>query len=100
VFYGGFIGKLNLLFISLHTQNINRMKQISSITNQELKMMQDDLSFKSTEMQKSQTTARNLTSGENSSQDFLFCFVLFCFVSFFSFFNNKLEPQKLIFILF
>ncbi|XP_029332301.1 intraflagellar transport protein 74 homolog [Mus caroli] len=44
------------------SRNINRMKQISSITNQELKMMQDDLSFKSTEMQKSQTTARNLTS--------------------------------------
>lgn len=82
MFYGGFIGKLNLLFISLHTQNINRMKQISSITNQELKMMQDDLSFKSTEMQKSQTTARNLTSGENSSQDFLFCFVLFLFFLF------------------
>lgn len=58
------------------------MKQISSITNQELKMMQDDLSFKSTEMQKSQTTARNLTSGENSSQDFLFCFVLFLFFLF------------------
>lgn len=26
-------------------------------------MMQDDLNFKSTEMQKSQSTARNLTSG-------------------------------------
>nr|XP_030686199.1 intraflagellar transport protein 74 homolog isoform X4 [Globicephala melas] len=44
------------------SRNINRMKQISSITNQELKMMQDDLNFKSTEMQKSQSTARNLTS--------------------------------------
>lgn len=42
------------------------MKQISSITNQELKMMQDDLNFKSTEMQKSQSTARNLTSGEKT----------------------------------
>ncbi|XP_045436239.1 intraflagellar transport protein 74 homolog isoform X1 [Pipistrellus kuhlii] len=45
------------------SRNINRMKQISSITNQELKIMQDDLNFKSTEMQKSQSTARNLTSG-------------------------------------
>lgn len=44
------------------SRNINRMKQISSISNQELKMMQDDLNFKSTEMQKSQNTARNLTS--------------------------------------
>lgn len=53
-------------FMSLQIQNINRMKQISSITNQELKMMQDDLNFKSTEMQKSQSTARNLTSGEKT----------------------------------
>lgn len=50
------------------SRNINRMKQISSITNQELKMMQDDLSFKSTEMQKSQTTARNLTSDSQRLQ--------------------------------
>uniref|UniRef100_A0A2R8Z621 Intraflagellar transport 74 n=1 Tax=Pan paniscus TaxID=9597 RepID=A0A2R8Z621_PANPA len=44
------------------SRNINRMEQISSITNQELKMMQDDLNFKSTEVQKSQSTAQNLTS--------------------------------------
>ncbi|XP_064147892.1 intraflagellar transport protein 74 homolog isoform X4 [Loxodonta africana] len=50
------------------SRNINRMKQISSITNQELKMMQDDLSFKSTEMQKSQSTARNLTSDSQRLQ--------------------------------
>ncbi|EPQ19383.1 Intraflagellar transport protein 74 like protein [Myotis brandtii] len=48
--------------------NINRMKQISSITNQELKIMQDDLNFKSTEMQKSQSTARNLTSDSQRLQ--------------------------------
>lgn len=30
-------------------------------------MMQDDLNFKSTEMQKSQSTARNLTSGEETT---------------------------------
>uniref|UniRef100_A0A452RGG5 Intraflagellar transport 74 n=1 Tax=Ursus americanus TaxID=9643 RepID=A0A452RGG5_URSAM len=41
---------------------------ISSITNQELKMMQDDLNFKSTEMQKSQSTARNLTSDSQRLQ--------------------------------
>ncbi|XP_040613092.1 intraflagellar transport protein 74 homolog isoform X2 [Mesocricetus auratus] len=50
------------------SRNINRMKQISSITNQELKMMQDDLGFKSTEMQKSQTTVRNLTSDSQRLQ--------------------------------
>ncbi|XP_073873462.1 intraflagellar transport protein 74 homolog isoform X5 [Macaca fascicularis] len=50
------------------SRNINRMKQISSITNQELKMMQDDLNFKSTEVQKSQSTARNLTSDSQRLQ--------------------------------
>ncbi|KAL2781634.1 intraflagellar transport protein 74-like protein isoform c, partial [Daubentonia madagascariensis] len=50
------------------SRDINRMKQISSITNQELKMMQDDLNFKSTEMQKSQSTARNLTSDSQRLQ--------------------------------
>lgn len=50
------------------SRNINRMKQISSITNQELKIMQDDLNFKSTEMQKSQSTARNLISDSQRLQ--------------------------------
>ncbi|XP_063465894.1 intraflagellar transport protein 74 homolog isoform X2 [Symphalangus syndactylus] len=44
------------------SRNINLMKQIPSISNQELKMMQDDLNFKSTEVQKSQSTVQNLTS--------------------------------------
>ncbi|XP_038659955.1 intraflagellar transport protein 74 homolog isoform X3 [Scyliorhinus canicula] len=45
-----------------HTsRNMNRMKQISSITANELKSMQEDLNFKETEMQKSQTTAKGLT---------------------------------------
>ncbi|XP_048450968.1 intraflagellar transport protein 74 homolog [Rhincodon typus] len=45
-----------------HTsRNMNRMRQISSITAHELKSMQEDLSFKETEMQKSQTTAKGLT---------------------------------------
>lgn len=60
-FLKSFIGAINGIFstfMSLQIQNINRMKQISSITNQELEMMQDDLNFKSTEMQKSQSTAR------------------------------------------
>lgn len=42
------------------------MKQISSVTNQELKIMQEDLTFKSNEMQKSQSTAKNLITGEIS----------------------------------
>ncbi|KAM8962173.1 intraflagellar transport protein 74 homolog [Pelodytes ibericus] len=44
------------------SRNMNRMKQISSVTAQELKIMQDDLNFKETEMHKSQSTAKNLTS--------------------------------------
>ncbi|NXM85879.1 IFT74 protein, partial [Oenanthe oenanthe] len=42
------------------SRNLNHMKQISSVTNQELKIMQEDLTFKSSEMQKSQSTAKNL----------------------------------------
>lgn len=49
---------------SFFIQNINRMKQISSVTNQELKIMQEDLTFKSNEMQKSQSTAKNLGTGK------------------------------------
>lgn len=52
-----------ILYYSFITQNINRMKQISSVTNQELKIMQEDLTFKSSEMQKSQSTAKNLDIG-------------------------------------
>ncbi|XP_072904795.1 intraflagellar transport protein 74 homolog isoform X1 [Hemitrygon akajei] len=45
-----------------HTsRNMNRMRQISSVTAYELKSMQEDLNFKETEMQKSQTTAKGLT---------------------------------------
>ena len=44
------------------------MKQISSVTNQELKIMQEDLTFKSNEMQKSQSTAKNLITGEISNE--------------------------------
>ncbi|XP_075682570.1 intraflagellar transport protein 74 homolog [Rhinoderma darwinii] len=44
------------------SRNINRMKQISSVTSQDLKIMQEDLTFKETEMYKSQSTAKNLTS--------------------------------------
>lgn len=44
-------------------QNINRMQQLSAVTAQELKSMQEDLSFKETEMQKSQSTAKGLSSG-------------------------------------
>ncbi|KAI7790653.1 intraflagellar transport protein 74-like protein, partial [Triplophysa rosa] len=44
------------------SRNINRMQQLSAVTAQELKSMQEDLSFKETEMQKSQSTAKGLSS--------------------------------------
>ncbi|XP_026528065.1 intraflagellar transport protein 74 homolog isoform X2 [Notechis scutatus] len=51
----------NIVALLEHSsRNVSRMKQISSVTNQELKMMQEDLTFKSSEMQKSQSTAKNL----------------------------------------
>ncbi|XP_039615639.1 intraflagellar transport protein 74 homolog isoform X2 [Polypterus senegalus] len=46
-----------------HTsRNMNRLKQISSVTASELKTMQEDLTFKETEMQKSQSTAKGLSA--------------------------------------
>ncbi|NWT07675.1 IFT74 protein, partial [Vireo altiloquus] len=50
------------------SRNLNHMKQISSVTNQELKMMQEDLTFKSNEMQKSQNTAKNLITESQKLQ--------------------------------
>ncbi|KAL8203065.1 UNVERIFIED_CONTAM: hypothetical protein K2H54_038174 [Gekko kuhli] len=51
----------NIVALLEHSsRNLNCMKQISSVTNQELKIMQEDLTFKSSEMQKSQSTAKNL----------------------------------------
>ncbi|NXW81312.1 IFT74 protein, partial [Hirundo rustica] len=51
----------NIVALLEHSsRNLNHMKQISSVTNQELKIMQEDLTFKSNEMQKSQSTAKNL----------------------------------------
>ncbi|PKU46253.1 hypothetical protein llap_3477 [Limosa lapponica baueri] len=50
------------------SRNVNRMKQISSVTNQELKIMQEDLTFKSNEMQKSQSTAKNLLTESQKLQ--------------------------------
>ncbi|XP_006127307.1 intraflagellar transport protein 74 homolog isoform X4 [Pelodiscus sinensis] len=53
----------NIVALLEHSsRNVNRMKQISSVTNQELKIMQEDLTFKSNEMQKSQSTAKNLST--------------------------------------
>ncbi|XP_062455933.1 intraflagellar transport protein 74 homolog isoform X2 [Rhea pennata] len=53
----------NIIALLEHSsRNVNRMKQISSVTNQELKIMQEDLTFKSSEMQKSQSTAKNLST--------------------------------------
>ncbi|XP_007890761.1 intraflagellar transport protein 74 homolog isoform X1 [Callorhinchus milii] len=50
------------------SRNMNRMKQISSITANELKSMQEDLNFKETEMQKSQNTAKSLTDESHRLQ--------------------------------
>lgn len=58
--------KIKCILLVGNSQNVNCMKQISSVTNQELKIMQEDLTFKSTEMQKSQNTAKYLLTGEIS----------------------------------
>ncbi|TSL28302.1 Tyrosine-protein kinase receptor Tie-2 [Bagarius yarrelli] len=51
---------------------MNRMNQLSAVSPHELKSMQDDLSFKETEMQKSQSTADGLSSEcERLQQDLL-----------------------------
>ncbi|XP_015705387.1 intraflagellar transport protein 74 homolog isoform X1 [Coturnix japonica] len=50
------------------SRNVNRMKQISSVTSQELKIMQEDLTFKSSEMQKSQNTAKYLITESQKLQ--------------------------------
>ncbi|KAL0963217.1 hypothetical protein UPYG_G00351240 [Umbra pygmaea] len=53
----------NIVTLLEHSsKNINRMRQISSVTAGELKSMQEDLSFKETEMHKSQNTAKGLSS--------------------------------------
>ncbi|XP_072260421.1 intraflagellar transport protein 74 homolog [Pyxicephalus adspersus] len=53
----------NIVTLLEHSsRNISRMRQISSVTAQELKIMQEDLSFKETEMHKSQSTSKNLTA--------------------------------------
>ncbi|CAM4547761.1 unnamed protein product [Leuciscus chuanchicus] len=54
------------------SRNISRLHQLSAVTAQELRSMQDDLSFKETEMQKSHSTARGLSSeSERLQQDLL-----------------------------
>ncbi|XP_044283612.1 intraflagellar transport protein 74 homolog isoform X2 [Varanus komodoensis] len=59
----------NIVALLEHSsRNVNRMKQISSVTNQELKIMQEDLTFKSSEMQKSQSTAKNLDTDSQRLQ--------------------------------
>ncbi|TRY87953.1 hypothetical protein DNTS_005236 [Danionella cerebrum] len=45
------------------SRNLSRLERISSVSSQELQIMQDDLNFKENEMQKSQSTARGLSSG-------------------------------------
>ncbi|NXA01567.1 IFT74 protein, partial [Nesospiza acunhae] len=59
----------NIVTLLEHSsRNLNHMKQISSVTNQELKIMQEDLTFKSNEMQKSQSTAKNLITESQKLQ--------------------------------
>uniref|UniRef100_A0A8C0BAN3 Intraflagellar transport 74 n=1 Tax=Buteo japonicus TaxID=224669 RepID=A0A8C0BAN3_9AVES len=59
----------NIVALLEHSsRNVNHMKQISSVTNQELKIMQEDLTFKSNEMQKSQSTAKNLITESQKLQ--------------------------------
>ncbi|NWU19076.1 IFT74 protein, partial [Dyaphorophyia castanea] len=59
----------NIVALLEHSsRNLNHMKQISSVTNQELKIMQEDLTFKSNEMQKSQNTAKNLITESQKLQ--------------------------------
>ncbi|NXI45161.1 IFT74 protein, partial [Galbula dea] len=59
----------NIVALLEHSsRNVNRMEQISSVTNQELKIMQEDLTFKSNEMQKSQSTAKNLITESQKLQ--------------------------------
>uniref|UniRef100_A0A8C1DG02 Intraflagellar transport 74 n=1 Tax=Cyprinus carpio carpio TaxID=630221 RepID=A0A8C1DG02_CYPCA len=54
------------------SRNLNRLQQLSAVTAQELRSMQEDLSFKETEMQKSQSTAKGLSSeSERLQQDLL-----------------------------
>ncbi|KAL7837945.1 hypothetical protein AOLI_G00263490 [Acnodon oligacanthus] len=51
---------------------MNRLNLLSSVSPHELKSMQEDLSFKETEMQKSQSTAKGLSSeSERLQQDLL-----------------------------
>ncbi|NXC90548.1 IFT74 protein, partial [Cercotrichas coryphoeus] len=59
----------NIVALLEHSsRNLNHMKQISSVTNQELKIMQEDLTFKSSEMEKSQSTAKNLITESQKLQ--------------------------------
>ncbi|NXJ14320.1 IFT74 protein, partial [Odontophorus gujanensis] len=59
----------NIIALLEHSsRNVNRMKQISSVTNEELKIMQEDLTFKSNEMQKSQNTAKYLITESQKLQ--------------------------------
>ncbi|NXU78799.1 IFT74 protein, partial [Oreotrochilus melanogaster] len=59
----------NIVALLEHSsRNVNHMKQISSVTNQELKIIQEDLTFKSNEMQKSQSTAQNLVTESQKLQ--------------------------------
>ncbi|XP_059405289.1 intraflagellar transport protein 74 homolog [Carassius carassius] len=54
------------------SRNISRLQQLAAVTAQELRSMQEDLSFKETEMQKSQSTAKGLSSeSERLKQDLL-----------------------------
>lgn len=53
----------NIVALLEHSsRNMNRLRQISSVTASELKSMQEDLSLKENEMHKSESTAKGLSS--------------------------------------
>uniref|UniRef100_A0AAY4A5H4 Uncharacterized protein n=1 Tax=Denticeps clupeoides TaxID=299321 RepID=A0AAY4A5H4_9TELE len=59
----------NIVALLEHSsRNMNRLKQISSITAHELRSMQEDLSLKETEMHKSQSTTKGLSSESHRLQ--------------------------------
>ncbi|XP_012685661.1 intraflagellar transport protein 74 homolog isoform X2 [Clupea harengus] len=51
------------------SRNMTRLRQISSVTAHELRSIQEDLSFKETEMYKSESTAKGLSSENHRLQE-------------------------------
>ncbi|XP_062340812.1 intraflagellar transport protein 74 homolog [Osmerus eperlanus] len=59
----------NIVALLEHSsRNMNRLRQISSVTASELKSIQEDLTLKETEMHRSESTAKGLTSESDRLQ--------------------------------